>query len=83
MGKAILIMLFFTSCAKIAERQADSTKPDFDVEKLFTSEGCAVYRFYDAGHFRYFANCNGSVNHTQQCGKNCTRTETIPTNKSP
>lgn len=31
------------------------------VDKLFTHEGCAVYRFFDANAYRYFRNCTGTV----------------------
>lgn len=49
---------------------------NFNVEKLFTHEGCTVYRFYD-DRTVYYTNCQGQANTQYSCGKNCTtNTET-------
>lgn len=51
----------------------------FNVEKLFTNDGCSVYRFHDAGYYRYYSKCSGSTSsdtsysYSESCGKNCTR----------
>jgi hypothetical protein len=45
----------------------------YEVERLFTHEGCTVYRFMERGGYRYFTNCSGSTSWTQSCGKNCSR----------
>lgn len=58
------------------EKQAETTTRagvDFEVDKLFTIEGCTVFRFFDAGNFRYFTNCSGSTQWSESCGKNCTQ----------
>lgn len=44
-------------------------KPSIEVERLFTVDGCTVYRFYDNGT-RHFASCPGSTV-IHQCGKGC------------
>jgi hypothetical protein len=53
---------------------------DVPVEKLFTHEGCTVYRFRD-GNYHYYVRCDGVGTATTQsmgrCGKGCG--ETIPT----
>lgn len=57
------------------EKQAEMSQPagvGFQVDKLFTVDGCTVYRFDDAGR-RYFTDCKGSTEWRESCGKNCSR----------
>lgn len=49
------------------------------IDKMFTHEGCTIYRFDDAGHYHYWADCRGSVSSTQTCGRNCTHEDGVPT----
>jgi hypothetical protein len=73
--KKILILaaiLALAGCSKPAETST-SVGREFVVDKLFTHEGCTVYRFNDGGNNRYFTNCQGSTSWTESCGKNCTR----------
>lgn len=67
----ILIVLVVSGCDMQAET---STHAGIGarVDKLFTVDGCTVYRFEDAGMNRYFTNCHGSTEWTESCGKNCT-----------
>lgn len=49
------------------------------VDKLFTHEGCTVYRFRDAGYSHYYAKCAGGTASTdtaysETCGKGCSKT---------
>lgn len=46
-------------CTKPAESSV-TTGAGFQVGKLFTVDGCTVYRFSDSG-YRYFTNCSGST----------------------
>ncbi len=69
---AIAVILTLTGCSKPAETST-SVGREFVVDKLFTHEGCTVYRFEDAGSKRYFTNCSGSTTWREGCGKNCTR----------
>jgi hypothetical protein len=82
----LLAALGLTGCYNDAESTAGSSNAKFEVQRLFTVDGCTVYRFTDAG-VRYFANCRGSVSadHFASCGKNCTHrvTDEIPTGVSP
>jgi hypothetical protein len=68
---AILALAALAGCSKPAETSTVVGK-EFVVDKLFTYEGCTVYRFTDAGYSRYFTNCSGSTSWTEICGKNCT-----------
>jgi hypothetical protein len=79
-GSLVLLMLcalmLLTGCAKQAER-VDQVNMEFNVDTLFTKDGCTVYRFYDEGRGRYFTNCKGSTEWSESCGKNCTRSAGI------
>jgi uncharacterized lipoprotein NlpE involved in copper resistance len=52
-------VLALAGCNKQAE-SATHAGVGFVVEKLFTTDGCTVYRFQDVG-YRYFTNCSGST----------------------
>lgn len=72
----ILLTVFFLALAAGCSKPAETSTAvgvEFVVDKLFTHEGCTVYRFYDGGGARYFTNCQGSTNWTEHCGKGCTR----------
>ena len=69
---AILALALLAGCSKPAETST-SVGVKFVVDKLFTHEGCTVYRFEDAGYKRYYTNCQGSTSWKEDCGKNCTR----------
>lgn len=72
----IISLIAIVGCTK----QAESTVAvglEFKVDKLFTVDGCTVYRFTDGGYNRYFTNCHGSASWNESCGKNCTRTVEI------
>ena len=72
--KYILVLMGILSLAACGKPTETSTRVgrDFVVEKLFTYDGCTVYRF-DDGYRRYFTNCSGSTTWNESCGKNCTR----------
>lgn len=72
---ALLVAVLMAGCTKPPE-SSTTVNPNFQVDKLFTVEGCTVYRFEDGGYY-YFTNCSGSVEWTENCGKNCTRRESI------
>ena len=63
----LLAALTLTACAKQAEQtEHTGAKETFEVDTLFTKDSCTVYRFYDAGEYRYFTNCSGGTN-WQRC----------------
>jgi hypothetical protein len=68
----ILAVIALAGCSKRAEIST-SVGADFVVDRLFTHEGCTVYRFSDGGYSRYFTNCSGSASWRESCGKNCNR----------
>lgn len=67
----LISLLTLVGCTKQAEHSSAAGR-EFTVDKLFTHEGCTVYRFYDGGN-RYYTNCSGSTSWKENCGKGCTR----------
>lgn len=58
--KKILFVIFASlmlfGCAKNGELvYPDKSNDDFNVKLLFEIDGVKVYRFYDAGYYRYFS----------------------------
>jgi outer membrane biogenesis lipoprotein LolB len=85
MNKLVVALscLVLVACTEPAESTAASSNPNVSVEKLLTVDGCTVYRFQDGGHSRYFSKCHDAhseVTYQQNCGKNCSRPETISSN---
>jgi hypothetical protein len=84
----LVAALFLSGCIKQAESTAASTNANVDVERLFTADGCTVYRFYDNGEHHYFSKCKGAIRSevdstvSRSCGKGCTTDipDTIVTN---
>ena len=75
-----LSCLLLVACTEPAESTASSSNPNVSVEKLLTVDDCTVYRFQDAGYNRYFSSCktgHSEMTYQQNCGKNCSRPETI------
>lgn len=71
----ILVLALVTLSLFGCYGEAEMSQPagvGFQVDKLFTVEGCTVYRFYDAGR-RYFTDCKGSTEWQESCGKNCSK----------
>lgn len=57
--------LLLVSCNKDAE-SVQQVGISFQVGRLFTTEGCTVYRFSDGGRNVYFTNCTGSTSSSYQ-----------------
>lgn len=75
-----LIVLLAVSTLTGCQKQAESTQAagsGFNVEKLFTVEGCSVYRFRDAMRPIYYTNCKGATHTTESCGKNCSYSHNV------
>lgn len=68
MAAALVALLAVAGCSKPAESTTRAGL-DFQVDKLFTVDGCTVYRFYDSGTLRYFTNCSGSTSYQVHSGK--------------
>jgi len=73
---ALVAVFALVGCTKPAETST-SVGREFVVDKLFTHDGCTVYRFTDGGNNRYFTNCQGSTSWAESCGKGCTRQQGI------
>jgi hypothetical protein len=77
--------LTLTGCLGPALQEHATNNGAFEVEYLFSHDGCRVYRFRDSGA-HYFVRCDGpgpavhsSTTQKVSCGKNCVREEDIPT----
>lgn len=74
---AITALILLVGCTRTPE-SAVQVNGQFQVDKLFTYEGCTVFRFEDASYFRYYTDCKGTTSGNQSCGKGCTqRTDVI------
>ena len=88
MKRAIAIAacaLVLAACGNPAEHSTPAGV-GFNVDRLFTHEGCTVYRFSDAGWYRYFTKCAGAASSStswsegRPCGKSqCIDAQEIPT----
>lgn len=80
---AIAAITLLSACAKPAMQTERTSNPNISTELMFNQNGYLVYRFYDGGRAHYFVIPEGTVTstHTENCGKNCTRTvtEEVPT----
>lgn len=75
-----LSVLALAGCGYDPVETKTTNNRDVPVSLLFTHEGCSVYRFYDAGSSRYYANCgNSSAGWRESCGKNCQRDMSVST----
>ncbi|MBP2157174.1 hypothetical protein J2067_004866 [Erwinia rhapontici] len=72
----IAICLTISGCEKAPETSVLAGL-DFKVDKLFSVDGCSVYRFSDAGRPVYFTNCSGQAQYSRSCGKNCTESVSV------
>ena len=63
---SIILLVGLVACQKAPEQS--TTAGEYRVERLFTHDGCTLYRFLD-DRTVYYSNCNGSVQNEQQCGK--------------
>lgn len=64
------VVLALSGCEKRAAESATVAGPgSYVVEKLFTTDGCSVYRFRDYAERKYFTNCSGSTEWTERHGK--------------
>ena len=80
---ALCIALFITACGKQPIESTQTNNSNIQVDTLFEKDGCTIYRFLDAGTYRYFARCDTGQHKTmwtESCGKGCQRHIDIPTN---
>lgn len=77
--KIVTLLALLAGCAKDPINSTISDNPNVIVDKLFTHDGCSVYRFQDNGYTHYFTNCNSTrYAKSKMCGKTtCTEYKTI------
>jgi hypothetical protein len=72
----VIAALFIAGCGQKPMASATTGNPELPASKMFTYDGCTVYRFSDYGQPHYFAKCDGKAASTQwseSCGKGCQR----------
>jgi hypothetical protein len=79
---ATALAITLAGCTKQAAGIAQTDNAHFEVERLFETDGCKVFRFEDNGRDHYFAHCGveANVNTQQSCGKNCSYPEDTTSN---
>lgn len=81
-------LLIFTTVLLVGcsrQQAVETNNPNFEIDKLFTKDGCDVYRFRDAGYPRYFVKCENAqagVSWSESCGKGCTNSVSVQTSNS-
>lgn len=72
----ILIVLGVAACAKAPVFTDGTDNKEIPIDRLFTHEGCSIYRFHDFGDYHYFSDCRNAV--TNRCGKGCEDSISMP-----
>lgn len=76
----LLLALLLAGCNRSPISTASTDNHEVAVDKLFTHEGCTIFRFSDGGYDHYFADCRGAtVSQDHGCGKGCARHEDVET----
>ena len=83
MNKTLIacLLLALAGCGERPVERTSTNNAAIQVDTLFTKDGCTVYRFEDAGRYRYFVRCDSGhtrTEWTESCGKNCTHEVEIP-----
>lgn len=78
LAPCLLLLATLTGCREPEKPAATVAAGDYQVDKLFTVEGCTVYRFLDSGGNKYFTNCSGTTAWSEDCGKGCDPQKGIP-----
>jgi hypothetical protein len=73
----VLLTLALAGCNQAAETKR-SDNENFKVDRLFTVDGCNVYRFRDAVTPVYFSSCAGGTQWQERHGKSTVDVE-VPT----
>lgn len=68
------VLIFWVTCfAFLIVTVTSGEQKLSEVKKLFTNDGCTIYRFVDNGTYHYYSDCRGSTvkNVNEICGENC------------
>lgn len=76
---ALALALALCSCTNTPVATEQTSNTNMTADKLFTINGCTVYRFTDNGSYHYFTDCRGSTSSRIFCGKGCYRPDEIQT----
>ncbi|MFJ2549560.1 hypothetical protein ACIOVF_24280 [Pseudomonas sp. NPDC087612] len=74
----LLLLATLAGCREPDKPAATVVAGTYKVDKLFTVDGCTVYRFLDGGGYKYFTNCSGTTAWSEDCGKGCDPQKGIP-----
>lgn len=77
----IVTAIALAGCGERPVERTSTNNAAIKVDTLFTKDGCTVYRFEDAGRYRYFVRCDTGQSRTEwteSCGKNCTHDVEVP-----
>lgn len=76
---ALAAALLVTGCAKNPVSTNSTSNPNVEVDKLFTFDGCTIYRFTDNNNYIYYSKCGSSsdVSWQQPKGKTSYPTEVV------
>lgn len=82
---AALVLMAGCKAGRPVPEAAAQVGNGYSVERLFTHDGCTVYRFLDYGDRRYFTRCDGAASAEvfwkEACGKTCSRQMSVPTER--
>nr|NLU60008.1 DUF4884 domain-containing protein [Pseudomonas sp. BIGb0427] len=67
----LLLLATLAGCREPDKPAATVVAGTYKVDKLFTVDGCTVYRFLDGGGNKYFTNCSGTTAWSEDSGKGC------------
>ncbi|CAK9889161.1 DUF4884 domain-containing protein [Pseudomonas fluorescens] len=74
----LLLLATLAGCREPDKPAATVVAGTYKVDKLFTVDGCTVYRFLDSGSNKYFTNCSGTTAWSEDCGKGCDPQKGVP-----
>jgi hypothetical protein len=63
----LIVLLFIIACS--GPYEDTKTENTYEIETLFTHDGCTVYRFFDRLSPIYFTNCHGEASWRKSIGK--------------
>ncbi|WP_175137408.1 DUF4884 domain-containing protein [Achromobacter animicus] len=80
----LLTAAAIVGCSKDPIAVSNTDNQGIPVAELFTHKGITVYRFTDGGRWVYFTSQSSDVTaqHTENCGKGCSRSITVETKGS-
>lgn len=75
-----ILIVLLTGCDNPAIETTATDNAKINVDKLFTNDGCTVYRFYDNDYDHYYANCYPGMFGRHSNGKSSIENDAPTTN---